>query len=611
MSIHENIAKEHSKLSSRFLSSFEDKSDHVAFEIEKKLSILSKLKTESDNLQQIIDAPSLKQRIKTLEESIEEIEFKWYTLYSYLEDQYTKVLQNMETRTHASNGDYKIKVDVLQRQEQDILQKISTGNEVLIEATSTQEEGVHKVKYMRSNLASMRSSRKEAISKHLQIAKNTAKNLIMSCKISENPNNGLNEEERKSLDWHKDILRKLQKVSITTELRKKEIDENLQNLMNLFKTLGMPDLSECVSEYERVVITNNSLSKKSDVLLGEIQALQKNLKDLNQKELEYTKKSSEKPKIMITDRETYSKDTTLAVYIYELFKDLNMKIDKEMPTERRSLVKVDSFEDFEKANGKDVKNTWILIKALMNKITVMEDRVMERITQRGYEDWADGIETRNSHAYIKNKEPRSNYSYDASKEFMYTDNKQRYIIDMLESALQVENKAKQIVKAKQNKVPREQTPLVAIEVPTKDESFSNFNKVSTEYSAKCKDSFKVSSVFEKRFDKNMRKVSSQTLKFRKNKSNDWKSAKFYCQEMLSKKDTSRTIGKSPRNIATSPMQGTSRTAEEKISIKSQFPVLSSQTPISFSSRTLATPRIVPKHSYTTENLNKLRAIYRL
>ena len=55
----------------------DENSDNLSYLIEKKLEILSRLKTESASLEQLINTPSQENKVTELEQQIEEMDLKW------------------------------------------------------------------------------------------------------------------------------------------------------------------------------------------------------------------------------------------------------------------------------------------------------------------------------------------------------------------------------------------------------------------------------------------------------------------------------------------------------------------------------------------------------
>ena len=193
---------------------------------------------------------------------------------------------------------------------------------------------------MRSSLTAIRSSRKHEIDKQLLKAQKTANQIYASSQVNDNPTNNISAEETKILEQNKEILKKLTRISIGTEKRKKEIDENFSNLNNLFRILGMPDLNDCLNEYEQVVITNNSLSRKTDVLLKEISQIEKQIKRLKGENMFNYRKNQESVRVheglskkkggMGQDsKDDYGlKYSELYYNTFELFRNLNGKLVK-------------------------------------------------------------------------------------------------------------------------------------------------------------------------------------------------------------------------------------------------------------------------------------------
>jgi hypothetical protein len=66
-----------SRNSSRNLSQNDLKNDILSFQTEKKQYLLSKLRTESNNLSIILSFPSQTEKIDSLSHQIEEVQEKW------------------------------------------------------------------------------------------------------------------------------------------------------------------------------------------------------------------------------------------------------------------------------------------------------------------------------------------------------------------------------------------------------------------------------------------------------------------------------------------------------------------------------------------------------
>ena len=202
------------------------------------------------------------------------------------------------------------------------------GNEVFLEAVATTQEGSHKIQYLSSRMTALRSTRKENILRKLEIAKNKASFLGTTNTSSQSPKNTKKEEEETQFDLYKDLYKKLLSVSDATTQRKDGIDEKLGTLVRLFQALGMTDLQECLNEYERVVITNNSLSKKTDILLKEIHQLEESIKVLNKQKLvlpaETSERSYESQKSAIVSPRNWR---NLTLYVSQLFQHLNLRLD--------------------------------------------------------------------------------------------------------------------------------------------------------------------------------------------------------------------------------------------------------------------------------------------
>jgi hypothetical protein len=423
----------------------------------------------------------------------------------------------MEKRIIASNKEYKNKVESLQRLEQSMQNKLNKGKEVIYEAVSNNKEDQHKVTYLRSSLTAVRSFRKHEIDKHLLSAQRSANQIYNSCRFNDNPVNSVTEEETKVLDANKEILKKLVRVSLATEMRKKEIDENLTNLTNLFKTLGMPDLNECLSEYEKVVITNESLSRKTDVLLKEISSIEKKIKDLQESEDLPSQSRGKLPLKPNQDHKKRSKISESGFFFstFYLFKDLSLKLKKSL-----NVGTSDSRFDLRQMNE--------LVADMIDNFLALEAKIKTEARQ-GHEE----VEVLNDHIYVKAKNPLDYSVQSIDPELMYSD-KHTYIADLQESALQVEREAKKIMKSKKKQPKREMTPLVN----TENQETDNFSVIEGETKTKTFDiqteNLRSPAFLERNFEKNMKRVSSQNLLFRKKKSLSNKNAKYYCQDMLTK-----------------------------------------------------------------------------
>lgn len=437
-----------------------------------------------------------------------------------MEEQYTKVLLNMEKRITASNKEYKIKVESLQRKEQTMLNKLNKGKEVIYEAVSNNKEDQHKVGYMRSSLTAMRSFRKHEIDKHLLLAQRSANQIYNSCRFNDNPINSITEEETRAAEVNKEILKKLVRVSLTTEMRKKEIDENLTNLTNLFKTLGMPDLNECLIEYEKVVITNESLSRKTDVLLKEITQIEKKIEELSKHENLENKEikvTEIKPRAMKRNRSKIGETEVFYSSLY-LFKDLDMKIKRIL-----------NVPNNESKNESKTMNE--LINDLVDHFLNLENKLKQEVNIN--KELQEEIDFNNGHVYKKPYNPLTKSIQSIDPDLMYSD-KHTYIADLQESALQVEREAKKIIKSLKSKPKRETTPLVNTENNEPDFTPASGEVEKTKTFDLQTENLLSPAFMERNFDKNIKRVSSQNLLFRKKKSSNLKNAKFYCQDMLIK-----------------------------------------------------------------------------
>lgn len=481
----------------------------------------------------------------------------------------------MEKRVLASNKEYKIKVESLQRQEQNLLHKLNKGREVIFEALSNNKEDIHKVTYMRNSLTAVRTSRKHEIDKHLLKAQKSANQIFVSCRVNDNPTHSISEEEVRSLEHQREILKKLTRISVGAEKRKKEIDENISHLTNLFKTLGMPDLNDCLNEYEQVVITNNSLSRKIDVLLKDISQIEKQIKKLKAENI-FAYKKPEKCQSRGRRDEKMGSELKIKEFVYstnELFRNLNGKLKKACGQGKEE----GGVENFEQLGLNFFK---------------VEEKVKKEIENgRNFEE---DIEVFGGHVYVKRKEPVVNCVESLDPDVMYTENKHGYIADLQYSAIQVETQAKKIIKSLKKDSQRDMTPLVNNDQPELIET-NHLSEIEKVNSFTHKNKLASSPAFlERNFEKNMKRVSSQNLLFRKKKQINPKNAKFYCQEMLTQQRKWSQTPKSKIGQLISPLT--------KSMNKGQNP---KKAPNFLSS----TPRVL-NNIKSAENFANLRKIYR-
>ena len=441
---------------------------------------------------------------------------------------------------------------------------------------------------MRSSLTAIRSSRKHEIDKHLLKAQKTANQIYASSRVNDNPTNSISAEETKILEQNKEILKKLTRISIGTEKRKKEIDENFSNLTNLFRTLGMPDLNDCLNEYEQVVITNNSLSRKTDVLLKEISQIEKQIKRLKGENLFNYKKNQEN----LRENVGFSKKkgrlgqglkddwglkySELYYNTFELFRNLNGK-----------LMKLASGGENKEGAGFEV------FDELSSNFIKVETKLKKQIEEK--KDFGEELEVINEHVYINRKEPVINSVDSLDPDVMYTENKHGYIADLQYSAIQVEKEAKKIMKTLQKDSQRDLTPLVnndQIEL-TNENNSSGIEKVHS-FSQKSKQALSPT-FLEKNFEKNMKRVSSQNLLFRKKKQFNPKNAKFYCQDMLIQQ---RKWSQTPRSVIGKLGSPLTQSMSSAKNLKKKFPYFKPSTPRALN------------EVQSTEHFSRLRKIYR-
>ena len=465
------------------------------------------------------------------------------------------------------------------------------GNEVFLEAVATTQEGSHKIQYLSSRMTALRSTRKENILRKLEIAKNKASFLGTTNTSSQSPKNTKKEEEETQFDLYKDLYKKLLSVSDATTQRKDGIDEKLGTLVRLFQALGMTDLQECLNEYERVVITNNSLSKKTDILLKEIHQLEESIKVLNKQKLvlpaETSERSYESQKSAIVSPRNWR---NLTLYVSQLFQHLNLRLgsilSSQVPRQMPYLEYISS------------ESVLLLISIFEEKFCEAENSIMERLSCNIPNKWALGIEVINNHPYprIYVVRPRKYTDFEV---VAFSDRKE-YILDILNNAAQLESRAKGVV---QNSKDRPITPLLGIEAKNSEDEEESKSEINAKQ-FRFKASKGGAVIMEKKNEKGMKRISSLNVVFRRNNAGNLKNSKYYCQEMAA---TRYFID---RNLV--------HTAEKKHNLEGlaqkqvknrQFPIIKNGVATTSSLSTAGSPMMQHKSSIASE-IPMSRSIYR-
>lgn len=395
----------------------------------------------------------------------------------------------------------------MQQQEKVIQKKINYGTEVLMNARSTDREEKNKTNYIKKNLSDLRVNIKEDITKRLRIAKSRVNRLYESYNNRQDLDSNYNQSDKQTIDLLKKLLKKLSAVSSSTEAKKEEIDKNLENLTNFFNALGMPNASNCLYEYERVIITNNSLSKNIEFLLREIYDIQQTIKALVPRQKSPAPPRLSSPVQSRSERLYMEYNDTSIIGAFQLFSDLNLRLNqyKELNNQTQNF-----------SEGFTVRNLIQSLSSFHEKIIKVERLILENIPTKNNEYFEVNIV--NNHPYIKEK------LYRLDKKILglgiNTDNKKKTKISdlKLDKELLGYQEFNKTYKKKNLENPeRNLTPLDTIDIVSSDNEISNLSKPRD-----TQNNPQSSLLFDKEFDKTMKKVVAQTLATKKLKGPTYK-----------------------------------------------------------------------------------------